>query len=274
MRGIVISPPVKVSGDRFHLENSKLDDSLVRFWITYWDKLDLPTSFMVHIGDDDIELKDRGVLERTKLQRGQPGVAILSGQDGAFLKREKEAPGCWSLAMGEKTLQWEGSNLDPGVGYFIKLANLLPTPSVNVQIDEILTFKERHEAEREALFDAIDELFLSIVSAPDNNQPMADRLATKKLMQAVENQLNCSKSSNLLTWNWVSLTAHFNWPGAIMGAATELFTNFSGMGSMIFAASQAAALSGGPSVSLNLVSRDRTTPFAYIGDIGERLDWR
>lgn len=171
IRGIVISPPMKIEGNHFQLKHSSLDPQELRFWLLFWDKLVWPSSRIVNIvsGPDEEFLIQEGILERPEYSfSGDIAQSILRTQLTAFSEKEHKEPGQWAFAQGENSLQAILPEMSDR-GLLITLHQALPIPSSDVPFDEILQFKEKRFPELYALRDALDTLYLDISKAPDKD---------------------------------------------------------------------------------------------------------
>src|SRR3989442_5161137 len=65
-RGLVISPPLEIEGERLFIKSTSLHPQELRFALLFWDRLVWPSSRAIHIasGPDEQFLESAGVLRR------------------------------------------------------------------------------------------------------------------------------------------------------------------------------------------------------------------
>lgn len=278
MRGIIV--PTGIQEGRGAHKRSK-DPAKIRFWITYWDQIDEPTGVVLRIGGGNYSSEKW--FNETQVSFGEPpdyreyysNINEMEPKIAmqAFKMLEAQQPGSWAIDMGDGSFPDPTVYGDEGRGLEIKLFNALPTPNADVPIDRILEFKERHGSEREALFSAVDGLYLDVISSPD--KPLAERKAISDLETAARDQVLAARSSNSILFNVVDLCARYDLVGAGLAAAGIA----SAAAGLPIVASLGIAAIGGASVALTKTHSykeqraQRSSPYGYVGQIKNRLDW-
>ena len=276
MHGILVSPPVKYNAATDSTSTgSPISAENLRLWLLYWDRLHEVQNNFVHLGstldlsEDILTRSTENVLydpEKNKFQ-----VAAIS----AFASKEVEEPGQWAIAMGPDTPIMGLGHTLPGRGLFVRLINAVPVPQGDVPLDRVLAFRERHIAERQAFLSLVDELYLDVLRA-GADKPLAERQAFERLQRGINDQQRAAKSSNSIDWKLADISASFNFfPALAVGGATLAAT---GSPTVALEAAFRTLASGGslqigPSVGWGRTSKDRRTPYAYITQIRERLEW-
>ncbi|WP_281932175.1 DUF6236 family protein [Roseibium album] len=276
MRGIIV--PKAVAGDG-ELINKAEDAAKRRFWSTYWDKIEFPNcrefSWEHRHYENHFQFQQtttsffRAVDGRGPMPLGaetmEPGVAMLIFQD-----LEEQSPGSWAIDM-EGTFPDPSVYGDEGRGLSITLSNCLPTPAPHVPLDRIFAFKERHEPERDALFSAIDRLYLETIGSPD--RPLAENAALSDLQAAIKDQVSAARSSNSIDFNLLDLSASYN---IVQAGITTIATYAAGLPlleSLLTGALAGPGASVGPTFSYRSEFSKRPSPYGYVGKIKERLEW-
>ncbi|MEO1110108.1 MAG: DUF6236 family protein [Pseudomonadota bacterium] len=263
------------------MSNRLEDPNKGRFWITYWDKIDQPSCFSSFGGELEEQLTKVRQYQSTPVQlvdTPSGGLHYTSPEDiepkvgmAAFNVLEDQDPGLWSLDLGEDSFPNPAVYGDQGRGFKVELFNALPTPSSDVPVDRILEFKRRHQAERDALFSAIDGLYLETTRSPD--RPLAEQHAFAQVQSAVRDQLMAAKSSNSMTFNLVDLSARFNIFGGAMAFGASQAAGLPLLASLGVAAVASASVAFGPSYSFKSGNAKRDTAYGYVGLIKDRLEW-
>lgn len=187
-KGIVISPPfsptytggVRCGGD--------IDSVVLRKYLMYWDEIDYPSNSFINISSPDIEyLETTESLKRTHVNfqgtvHSGRGEFFIAAQEAAFSKNEQKEPGCWDLAQLSEvpfyTNRYHGTAID------FELYGMLPIPSTDTPLNDILEFKEKQRDELLAFRVYLDEIYQQIISSADI--PRAKNTELAKLEIAVK----------------------------------------------------------------------------------------
>ncbi|MGX9147263.1 DUF6236 family protein [Mesorhizobium sp. 128a] len=131
--------------------------------LLFWDRLDFPAQNMIAFGlDADAQfLKSAGVLQRTVvgLSGGSMGDVLRAAHVGAFRLLDKNEPGQWSIATGERSLSFASNDIDEGRGVLVKLYNAIPVPNKDASLVDILEFREKRRSELLALRHHLESVY-------------------------------------------------------------------------------------------------------------------
>ena len=164
-RGIVALPGIiHNSDDGLHLERG-LSPEEIRYYTLYWDRVVIPTNNLIHIGFEDEDLLiESAVIERPtviipKIDLSNQGY-LFSDIQAITAKKltEQESSTQWGLHQFGGTLSLPAKWMEPKKTLRFDLMHILPVPSGDVHIVDILEFKERRRDEFEAIHDHIDAL--------------------------------------------------------------------------------------------------------------------
>lgn len=221
MRGIVISPEYSITNTNgIHFVSSDIDPVKLRQYVLYWDKIDFPDNNVVSIGDNsEIEyLNSTGVLQRTTVTSNNFNGEVYSRMQLAVLNHNNSKnEGIWSLAQpnGKLFLNKDESVLTRNLQ--VELYNSVPVPTVNVNLEDILNFKERRRDELEEFRCLMDEMYVSIMNSPDKD--LSKDSAVYKLQNKIaelNKVMNESKIEKFLSS--VKIQLDYSGIGAMIGA--------------------------------------------------------
>lgn len=194
-RGVVIVPPFALlPNDEPQIVGNPSPADL-RKYLLYWDAIDYPENDCIRIETcPDLEyLIDVNVAKRTHVEFSRPITAkfnefFLLAQQEAFKRHEKESPGSWSLAQLSTTPHFVGGIPTTSVEY--ELWNMLPVPTEDVPLAEILEFKAKRQDELVALWIHLDEMYQSIISSADLPRAKNAQLAKLEMdLKAIDRTL-------------------------------------------------------------------------------------
>lgn len=170
-KGIVLSPPftpIFTGGVQCGGEPDPLE---LRKYLMYWDEIDYPSNSFINVTSPDIEfLETTESLKRTNVRfqgtvHSGRGEFFIAAQEAAFNKNEQEEPGCWSLAQQSTepfyTNRYQGTAID------FELYGMLPIPSTDTPLNDILEFKEKQKDELLAFRVYLNDIYLQILSSAD-----------------------------------------------------------------------------------------------------------
>lgn len=193
-RGLVVSPPIEIEGNRLVAKSSNLDPQELRFALLFWDRLVWPSSRAIHFGSgpDEAFLERAGILTRPDYTiNGDVAQGIARGQIQAYQDLERSEPGVWALAQGDNSLLWRDGLADEGKGASIELHRAIPLPKQDVPLAEILEFRQRRRDELVLLRHHLESLVSEIDGSADKNLALQKRVA--ELDQACANLLTVGK---------------------------------------------------------------------------------
>jgi hypothetical protein len=170
-KGIVVSPPftpIYTGGIRCGGSPDPLE---LRKYLMYWDEIDYPSNMLIHNYSPDIEyLEQTGNLKHTHVSfqgtvNSGKGEFFIAAQEAAFRKNQEEEPGCWTIAQLTDIPFYTQQNLSIGVE--VELYDMLPVPSIDTPLADILEFKEKRRDELTAFRCHMDEINEKILSSKD-----------------------------------------------------------------------------------------------------------
>lgn len=173
-RGIVITSPMEIEGQSLTSRGFNLHPEELRFALLYWDKLAWPSQNLIggDYTDDEVQLIKNGVIERPHFDiNGDVAEGMLNGCLRIFKKNSESSPGLWSLSEGEKSLLTavDRNNFDAVGGLSVRLVRSIPIPSVDMSVEQILTFKEKRRDELWALRSCLENTTqdINFMGSPD-----------------------------------------------------------------------------------------------------------
>jgi len=170
----------------------------LNYFALYWDKITVPNNMFLgtQLPNEEV-LIDCGVLDRPMMKIGPS----FHSNDFPKLLAEAQVSLVDQLRKMDKYSYWNiHQKGDDAVlvsnkevvkeTVRLELSNLLPVPSTDVHIHEILEFKQRRKDELEALHAYCDDLYFEVISSADPCLQAAKSFA--RLKQAIEslNRLN------------------------------------------------------------------------------------
>lgn len=199
-RGVVLSPKFTRLPTGDVLFKSAVDEKELRKYLTYWDKIDVPKSSFIEFDCHQFRLlEDSGHINRTPYgdKRYPIGISlrnssqiylggtnsceiddctnvtisrecgdqILRAHEDVFLLRSGVEPGQWSKAQVSQDIL--AFDIEDKAAIEVELYNLLPVPSVDTPLYEILEFKSSHQPELLAFRCYLDEIYQDIIGAAD-----------------------------------------------------------------------------------------------------------
>lgn len=230
-RGIIAAPAIiNRLPEGFQIERHLNIDEL-RYYALYWDEVVIPANNAVYIGiPQEEEFISAGAIKRPLVQLS--GLidtdAMLSCQSKVAKDLVKENKGTdWVIQQfGEKCLLLEDYSEERNT-LRIDLAACLPVPTGEVNIHDILEFKEKRKNEFIALHEYLDEFYEQALSSPD--QSLASKKALSKLAKSI-NDLDKVTHERFQKSNKHDLSAELNlygrdiWIGAAAGAGLAAST--------------------------------------------------
>lgn len=181
VRGLIISPPMVVSGDTVSITSSELDPKDLRASLLYWDRLAVPASTMISFGEEDLDakyLESAGVLYRPKYPiDGSMSDIMMRLPALALEDYEKTSPGAWSIGGGENSILTLGGYTTAQEGILISLYGAIPIPSEEVPLPEILNFRQKRRDELLSFRAHLDSLAQEISSSKDTQAELKRKLS-------------------------------------------------------------------------------------------------
>lgn len=176
VRGLIISAPMKITGNNIDLKSS-LDPQDLRFSLFFWDRLCWPTGRInIGSGDDASFLEKMGILHRPDYQIYGDGPEIVLGmQSSAFEELNKANPGGWAISQTENSVKTVSKSEYDAAGTMIELLSLVPIPKHDIPLQDILEFKSSRRPELLSFRNHLDEIIFEISSLEDSEAALISR---------------------------------------------------------------------------------------------------
>ncbi|KEY42688.1 DUF6236 family protein [Pantoea agglomerans] len=165
----------------------------LNYFALYWDKISVPDNNFLgfRLPNEDVFI-DCGVLERPMMNIG----GRFHSNDFPKFLAEEQIGLVDKLRRMDKSSYWsihqkgDGAVIATERGVVketvrLELSNLLPVPSADIHIHEILEFKQRRKDELEALHSYCDDLYFEVINSADPCLQAAKSF--NNLKQAIEN---------------------------------------------------------------------------------------
>lgn len=189
-RGVIAFPGIVVPRANGFLLKRTLSVEEIRFYLMYWSRIVIPSSNHVNIGvPDEEDLIAFQAIERPRVHfseafRGNMMAhALLSSQEKVASELLADKATDWVMHQFGESLSFLDSDAVERNVLRIDLLNTLPVPIADAPISEILEFKLRRAPELLQLHDALDSIYFSVLSSPD--QDLASRKELASLRQAI-----------------------------------------------------------------------------------------
>lgn len=274
-KGIVLSPPftplptggIKCGGDPPPLE--------LRKYLMYWDEIDYPSNNLVHISSPDINyLEEAKALKRTNvvfqgtINSGQ-GEFFVAAQEAALAENQKKEPGAWSIAQISGVPFYTESDVRVSVDF--ELYAMLPVPSENTALADILEFKVRRKDELIAFRNYLDDIYQSIIGSQDI--PRAKNTEIARLEMAIndlDRVLNESGIHRVVTN--LRNTINIDFSGIVgVGLGTAALTSSINMSPLLLGMAGAGLVIGYKSIVTPSAVKC-PTQFSYINSVRQNFE--
>lgn len=163
----------------------------MRYYALYWDNVVIPTNNLVHMGLPQEEaFISAGAIERPNVafngsyEGDQVTNAVLSCQSIVAKELVKDKRIDWVIQQFNDELIILDDYIEERNTLRIDLASCLPVPTGEINIHDILNFKELRKTELIALHDYLDEVYQQALLFPD--QTLASKKAISNLTRAIE----------------------------------------------------------------------------------------
>ncbi|MVF14926.1 hypothetical protein FT643_22590 [Ketobacter sp. MCCC 1A13808] len=170
-KGIVLSPLFEVlpnGGLKYIGEPPPLE---LRKYLMYWDEIDYPSNGLINIYSPNMDyLETTNSLKRTRVGFSSglisdDGEYFIEAQEAALRLNQEKEPGSWSLAQMSAEPQYSQGNI--GVSVDFELYGMLPVPSEDTPLSDILEFKEKRRDELIAFRVYLDDIYQKIIGSAD-----------------------------------------------------------------------------------------------------------
>lgn len=235
-RGLIAAPGIiNRLPEGFEMKRSLSLDEM-RYYALYWDKVVIPSNNLVHIGvPQEDAFISAGAIERPNIGfQGSYGGnqltdAILSCQSIVAKELVKDKTMDWVIQQfGDECILLDNYSEERNT-LRIDLAACLPVPTGEVNIHDILEFKEQRKNEFITLHEYLDEFYEEALSSPD--QDLASKKALSKLAKSIDD-LDKVTHERFQKSNKHDLSAELNlygrdiWIGAAAGAGLDFASGF------------------------------------------------
>ncbi|RVU84767.1 hypothetical protein EOL70_10985 [Leucothrix sargassi] len=268
-KGIVVSPPFKPIYTGGVSCGGSPDPIELRKYLMYWDEIDYPSNMLIHVTSPDIDyLEQAGKLKRTHVRfhgtiNSGRGEFFIQAQEAAFRNNQLQEPGCWAIAQLADIPFYTEQVLSVGVE--VELYDMLPVPSSDTPLVDILEFKEKRQDELLAFRCHMDEINEQIVSSKDIPRAKNTQIARLELaLKGIDKTLNESGIKRVATHLKNVINTDFSGiVGAGLGSAG--ISAFIGVSPLIAGVSGAGLVLGVK--SLIMPSNQCPTNFSYINSV-------
>lgn len=235
-RGLIAAPGIiNRLPEGFEMKRSLSLDEM-RYYALYWDKVVIPSNNLVHIGvPQEDAFISAGAIERPNIgfqgsyEGNQLTDAILSCQSIVAKELVKDKTMDWVIQQfGDECILLDNYSEERNT-LRIDLAACLPVPTGEVNIHDILEFKEQRKNEFITLHEYLDEFYEEALSSPD--QDLASKKALSKLAKSIDD-LDKVTHERFQKSNKHDLSAELNlygrdiWIGAAAGAGLDFASGF------------------------------------------------
>ncbi|MBP1034015.1 hypothetical protein J8631_00410 [Serratia fonticola] len=169
----------------------------VNYFTLYWDKLVVPTNDAIHFPiANEKELVRCGVLERPVFKvdsvtsSDYPSLFAGTQLQMIDILREEDRSSIWSAHFMGNEIHLPPDESIQKLAIQLDLTGLLPVPTQDTPLHEILEFKERRAAELIALHECLDASYLEILSSGDIDLQRSKTISKLKESIADINKLN------------------------------------------------------------------------------------
>lgn len=231
-RGLVIAPPAWSDGATTSTSLLDANPQDLRFYLLYWDRVDLPNStdiisekkYMTPYmgGPESNFLHQIGFIQHSDVSAGyRPMVdKVVNDYLSVFHGLDKRDPGQWSVGTNHASQSIRQDLLIPDRGLLVELYQAIPVPDREVPFDDILKYKENRRSELLAYRSHLEGLYEAIIQSPD--RPLSKTRALDELDHALKNVI---RTGTEMGWKFrlsgfeAKLDLVDVVPGAIAGAA-------------------------------------------------------
>lgn len=190
-RGIIATPGIINRLPKGLQMNGSISLDEMRYYALYWDKVMIPTNSLVHMGVPQEEaFISAGAIERPNVafngsyEGDQVTNAVLSCQSIVANELVKDKKIDWVIQQFADELIILDNYVEERNTLRIDLASCLPVPTGEVNIHDILEFKELRKTEFIALHEYLDEVYEQALLSPD--QTLASKKAISNLTKSIE----------------------------------------------------------------------------------------
>ncbi|MEY0037988.1 DUF6236 family protein [Providencia rettgeri] len=193
-RGVVVSCEKVVKAKNGFIIQGNMGAEEMNYLALYWDKIISPTNFVVRgYIHNEKDFVDCGLLKRKDypvhvIDDTFPALQLVWEEKIVDELREQQKNIDWRLHQFGGDFALMCGRASDSVR--IELANLLPVPTADIPVNEIMEFKARRRPELEALHSYSDELYFEIINSGDPCLSQARSMSKLKKAIADIDKLN------------------------------------------------------------------------------------
>ena len=184
----------------------------VRSFLLYWDKIIIPANNAIYVGvpDEDI-LIEQGYIERpmSKIDYATFDLSMIDAclqSQLAVAKQyqENDKKTDWVMHQFSEQLNLADSEIHKNRSLRLSLAKLLPVPTKDASITDVIEFKERRKGLFNAFHEKMDHVYLEALKCPDQSLGFYNaRKELEEILLELE-RLSSEKWSLLKRISWSS----------------------------------------------------------------------
>lgn len=276
-RGVIVGPSMDVDFTQMMVHQHGWHGDQIRFWLLFFDEIVGLTepNFGWKYPADYRLLVDEGVfsLRDCRHPGGEGSRIIQDNFTRAMAEFEHMYPGRWAVGTGASSINVLGGSLirddelEQGRAALVSLFKVLPVPTGDVPLADVLEFKARRQPELEALRRHVDQLYLTIASSSDpafaiNSCSEGLRVAANDYIKAIR---EAGSPLKMFTWS-----AEINLLPAALAAGVSFFVQ---QPLATILSNMSIAAGAGLAVNMGLAwrRRDTTSPFRYVAKMHDEL---
>jgi len=294
-RGLILPSPIEVSefGDistfqtyrqtSFNLRPDPMD---LRQALLFWDAIHLPEEITpIYHQDNDLDFLNSCGIVRHYNGPDENTIGLAFGGKTDFIKQqgtypiysqlrlnlfshlENREPGQWAMARGIKSPEIPKGERSYGRGALVTLTNMLPIPTGDVHLQDVLEFKHKRSAELISLQDHIADIHGSIIE--EGIDAMVSDSRMRKFQKSVNEFQSTMKETGFRS-TLMDLASSFN----IAGPAATVITAMTNPQHIIPVT--ALMLAGAITIEpLKRFARRKTTEeFEYLSKYHTEINWK
>lgn len=176
-KGLIIPAGVtiKEEGSSTQIGGNIADPAIIRNWVMFWDEFICPDNNFVSIGlSPDLEyLQQLNLLTRNSvpfqgsISSGDFSKLFLAAQEITYHEKNKENPGKWTMAQADGIITGNFNHKETEACIVFDLINSIHLPDRQVNLEDILEFKEKRRDELDSFHIYLEEIYNKIASTQD-----------------------------------------------------------------------------------------------------------
>ena len=250
MRGIIVTSEFEGDENSLIMFPGGINPNKLRQYILYWDKIDYPSNNIMYkqLTPDEEYLVNAGVMQRTDVRfwSDKPininPLVFINAQIETFKNKSQNIGEVWNIAQPTRKIILPRKDSFVSRSIQVELLDCLPVPTSDVNLEDILNFKEKRYHELLELRALLDEMYTSIINSADigfeknrciekvqNKIIEIDRVMNesgiRRFFSNFKTELNVSSllKSGLEIATGYTIGSHYGFP--VLGAITGLVTS-------------------------------------------------